>query len=283
MQITVAEKLGVEHRGRYWPRRDAGRNLMRSWPTSPWNRRVSGRRGAQQAAGRALHIRPIARAGLSNTPRGQYGPGQIDGRPVPGYRQEPDVAPDSATETYVALQLFVDNWRWQDVPFFVRTGNRLPVRLSQACIQFKPVPHRSFPPSAVQAWEPNRLIVYITPEEGVRLHFLAKRPGLEMHLDQVWMRFSYREFFQTPPPDAYETLLLDVMRRLSVHARYDQTEMSWTVVQPILEGWVDQRPTDFPNYAAGQWGPSIADELLARGPGWFNFTSLDAPDRGYYR
>ena len=177
------------------------------------------------------------------------------------------MAPDSVTETFVALQLFIDNWRWQDVPFFIRTGKRLPVRLSEACIQFKPVPHRSFPPTAVKAWEPNRLTWYITPEEGIRLHFLAKRPGPEMHLDPVFMRFSYREFFRTPPPDAYETLLLDVIRGdASLFMRADQAETAWTVVQSILEGWEAERPSDFPNYAAGQWGPAAADELLARGP-----------------
>jgi glucose-6-phosphate 1-dehydrogenase len=273
VQLTVAEKVGVEHRGRYYDKAGALRDMVQNHlirvlahlaMEPPVSFEPDELRNKKLDVLRA--IRPISRAELSRyAVRGQYGPGHSDGQPVPGYRQEPDVAPDSVTETFVALQLFIDNWRWQDVPFFIRTGKRLPARLSEACIQFKPVPHRSFPPEAVRLWEPNRLVVYITPEVGVRLRFLAKRPGPEMHLDPVFMRFSYNEFFRTPPPDAYETLLLDVMRGdASLFMRADQAETAWTVVQPILEGWAAERPKDFPNYAAGEWGPAAADELLAR-------------------
>jgi glucose-6-phosphate 1-dehydrogenase len=273
VQLTVAEKVGVEHRGAYYERAGALRDMVQNHimrvvgqiaMEPPVSFEPDELRNKKLDVLRA--IRPISRRELAkHAVRGQYGPGQIGGQPVPGYRQEPDVAADSITETFVALQLFIDNWRWQDVPFFVRTGKRLPARLSEAHIQFKPVPHRSFPPEAVKRWEPNRLILYITPEEGIRVRFLAKRPGPEMHLDPVWMRFSYREFFRTPPPDAYETLLLDVMRGdASLFMRADQAETAWTVVQPILEAWAAERPADFPNYAAGEWGPAAADELLAR-------------------
>jgi glucose-6-phosphate 1-dehydrogenase len=273
VQVTVAEKVGVEHRGGYYEQAGALRDMVQNHllrvvahiaMEPPVSFEPDELRNKKQDVLRA--IRPFSRADLSKyAVRGQYGPGHVGGEAVPGYRQEPDVAPDSATETFVALQLLIDNWRWHDVPFFVRTGKRLPSRLSEAHIEFKPVPHRSFPPEAVKLWEPNRLILYITPEEGLRVRFLAKRPGPEMHLDPVWMRFSYREFFRTPPSDAYETLLLDVMRGdASLFMRADQAETAWTVVQPILEGWAAQRPIDFPNYAAGEWGPAAADELLAR-------------------
>jgi glucose-6-phosphate 1-dehydrogenase len=210
-------------------------------------------------------IRPIPRDQVSQfVVRGQYGTGNYHGQTVPAYRQEQDVPDDSPTETYAALKLHVDNWRWQDVPFYLRTGKRLPARVSEVFVQFQPVPHRSFPASATN-WGPNRMVIRIQPEEDIQLRFQAKQPGPTLHLRPVLMRFSYKESFQAPTPEAYETLLLDVIRAdATLFMRADQVEAAWTVVQPILENWSEQTPHDFPNYAASSWGPEEADEMLAR-------------------
>src|SRR5262249_21170191 len=158
-------------------------------------------------------IRPIDPGDVPHCAvRGQYGPGWFEGASVPGYRKEPDVATSSTTETYAAVKLWVDNWRWQDIPFYLRTGKRLAGRVSEAVIHFRPVPHRSFPPSATEHWQPNRLVLRIQPDEGILLLFQAKQPGLSLRLQPVDMRFTYREAFNTEGPEAYETLLLDFMR-----------------------------------------------------------------------
>jgi glucose-6-phosphate 1-dehydrogenase len=163
------------------------------------------------------------------------------------------------------VKLFVDNWRWQDVPFYLRTGKRLPARVSEIFVQLQPVPHRSFPASASANWMPNRLVIRIQPEEDIQLRFQAKQPGPSLHLRPVHMRFSYKESFQAPTPEAYETLLLDVIRAdATLFMRGDQVEAAWSVVQPILTDWSEHEPLDFPNYAAGSWGPEEADELMAR-------------------
>ena len=183
-------------------------------------------------------------------------------------------------ETFAAVQLFVDNWRWQDVPFYLRTGKRLPAKVSEVSVQFRPVPHQAFPPKAVEHWQPNRLSVRIQPEEGILLRFQAKHPGPIMHLDPVDMLFSYDRTFRAPAPDAYETLLLDVMRGdPTLFMRDDQVEAAWEVVMPILDAWREAPPPEFPNYPAGSWGPPAADALLAReGRAWSLPTALERPD-----
>ena len=194
-------------------------------------------------------IRPLNMQDIQeNVIRGQYGPGIIDGQVVPGYRQEPGVAPDSNSETFVALKLFVDNWRWQDVPFYLRTGKRLPYKSSLVTIEFRPVPHKSFPASAMGAeWESNRLCIRIQPDEGITLLFQAKQPGPELCLDPVGMRFSYFETFHRDPPDAYETLLLDVIQGdATLFMRADQIEYAWAILQPILDAWANSVPPEFP-------------------------------------
>ena len=217
-------------------------------------------------------IRPIPRDQLGlYAVRGQYGPGYVRGKAAPGYRQERDVTPNSVTETYAALKVHVDNWRWQDVPFYLRTGKRLAGRVSEVDIQFQPVPHRSFPPHSVSTWTPNRLVIRIQPEEGIQLGFQCKLPGGGLRLEPVELRFTYKDAFQTVGPEAYETLLLDAMSAdATLFMRADQVEAAWSVIQPVLEAWGEVRPTDFPNYAAGSWGPVAADALLARdGRVWF--------------
>jgi glucose-6-phosphate 1-dehydrogenase len=204
--------------------------------------------------------------------RGQYGSGWIEGERVQSYHHEPDVAPNSGTETFAAVKFFVDNWRWQDVPFYLRTGKRLPTRISQAFIQFKPVPHQSFPSEATVAWQPNRLVIRIQPEESILLRFQAKEPGPDMRLSPVEMRFCYRDAFKVSPPEAYETLLLDVIRKdATLFMRADQIETAWSVVTPIIEAWETTKPTDFPNYQAGTWGPESAETLIAQdGRSWLH-------------
>ena len=194
--------------------------------------------------------------------RGQYGPGTTaDGKPAAGYRQEAGVKPDSSTETFVSAKLTIDNWRWAGVPFYLRTGKRLPRRVSEIAIQFRCAPHLVFHGEHV---EPNMLVLNIQPEEGISISFEAKLPGQEMHLKKVTMDFSYHEEFGTEERSAYATLLNDCIRGdATLFDRADGVEAAWALVDPILEAWRGQKPT-FPNYAAGTWGQRESNELLER-------------------
>jgi glucose-6-phosphate 1-dehydrogenase len=273
VQITVAEQLGVEHRGGYYDGAGALRDMVQNHLLQilcliamepPVSFEANEIRNRKVDVLRAIRTIPADKVSELIV-RGQYGPGRIGDQLVPGYRQEPNVAADSVTETYVALKLFVDNWRWQDVPFYLRTGKRLAARVSEVSIEFRPVPHRSFPASAVLNWQPNRLAIRIQPEEGILLRFQAKQPGPTVQLRPVDMLFSYQEAFRTPAPEAYETLLLDVMLGdATLFMRADQVEAAWAVVNPILQAWETLPSAAFPNYAAGTWGPDEADALLAR-------------------
>jgi glucose-6-phosphate 1-dehydrogenase len=219
-----------------------------------------------------LHaVRPIPSDAVHRTTvRGQYGEGWIVGEKVPGYRQEEGVPPDSHTETFAALRLYIDNWRWQDVPFYLRTGKRLPRQASEIVIQFRAVPHQSFPAEAAIDWQPSRLILSIQPDEGIILRFQAKHPGPKMILQPVDMRFSYRESFDTPSPEAYVTLLADVISGdATLFMRADQVEAAWRLLMPVLDAWKASPPNDFPNYAAGTWGPDATQGLLVQpGHSW---------------
>jgi glucose-6-phosphate 1-dehydrogenase len=208
--------------------------------------------------------------------RGQYGAGWLESQHVDAYHAEPNVAPDSGTETFAAVKLLVDNWRWQGVPFYLRTGKRLPAKISEVAIQFRPAPHQPFPAAAVMDSRPNRLLIAIQPEEGLLLRFEAKHPGPTMRLSPVIMQFYYREAFKSTPPEAYETLLLDVMLGdATLFMRADQTEAAWAALAPILEVWDSVPPTDFPNYQAGTWGPEAAESLVAQdGHSWVMPTFL---------
>jgi glucose-6-phosphate 1-dehydrogenase len=230
-------------------------------------------------------IRPIPPDQLDRfVVRGQYGSGWMRGQRVPAYAAEPGVPHDSTTETFAAVKFFVDNWRWQDVPFYVRTGKRLPARASEVFIQFRPVPHQSFPPSAVRDMQPNALVIRIQPDEGIVLRFQAKQPGQKLRLRPVEMDFDYRSAFREGQPEAYETLLLDVMQAdASLFMRADQVETAWEIVMPILDSWEGSPPEEFPNYDAGTWGPDAATQLLARdGRHWHTPIGDDesAPDPG---
>jgi glucose-6-phosphate 1-dehydrogenase len=273
VQITVAEQVGVEHRGGYYDHSGALRDMIQNHllqilsliamePPAAFN--------ADEIRARKVDvlraIRPIPIDQIHQyASRGQYGPGWLEGERVAGYRHEPDVDPNSATETFAALKLFIDNWRWQDIPFYLRTGKRLAQKVSQAIIQFRPVPHQSFPASANQDWLPNLLEIDIQPDEGIALHFQAKQPGVDLRLSSQEMRFSYADAFKTTPPEAYETLLLDVIRGdATLFMRADQVESAWNVIEPVLDSWGNVAPSDFPDYPSGTWGPPSAEALIAQ-------------------
>ena len=270
--ITVAEAVGVEHRGEYYDRAGALRDMVQNHlmqllclvamePMVSFdadeirNKKVDVLHAARPIPAGAVHLCAV---------RGQYGPGNVAGKTVPGYRGEDGVAPDSPTETFAALKLFIDNWRWQDVPFYLRTGKRLARQVSEVSIQFRAVPHQSFPPESSLGWQPSRIVMSIQPDEGIVLGFQAKYPGPKMQLRPVDMRFNYRESFAAPSPDAYETLLWDVMKSdATLFMRADQVEAAWQLLTPVLEAWGSTPPSDFPNYAAGTWGPEAMQGLLA--------------------
>jgi glucose-6-phosphate 1-dehydrogenase len=284
VQITVAESAGVEHRGHYYDQAGALRDMIQNHllqimcliamepPISfnadeVRNKKVDVLHAVRPISPEQVHLFAV---------RGQYGAGWIEGQQAPAYRAEAQVAPDSATETYAAVKLLVDNWRWQGVPFYLRTGKHLPARISEVSIQFRPVPHQTFPASAVLDWRPNRLLIAIQPEEGILLRFEAKYPGPTMRLSPVIAQFYYREAFKVTPAEAYETLLLDAMRGdTTLFMRADQAEAAWSVLAPVLETWEAIKPTDFPNYQAGTWGPEAAESLIAQdGHSWVMPTFL---------
>ena len=280
--ITVAETLGVEHRGAFYEQAGALRDMVQNHLTQllclvamepPVAYDADNIRGRKIDVLSAL--RPITREQVPQSAvRGQYAAGWINGVRVPAYRDEPDVAPQSNTETYAAVKLFVDNWRWQDVPFYMRTGKRLTAAVWEISIRFRDVPHRAFPASAGLNTQPVRLVIQMQPEQGIVLKFMAKEPGSALRLHPVDMRFSYREAFNMPSPDAYETLLHDVMTGdATLFMRADQVEAAWRVLMPVLEAWADNPPNDFPNYAAGTWGPESAEALVAvDGDSWLTPT-----------
>jgi glucose-6-phosphate 1-dehydrogenase len=281
--ITVAETVGVEHRGGYYDHAGALRDmvqnhLMQLLCLVAMEPMVSF--DADEIRNKKVDVlhaaRPIRRDEVPQSAvRGQYGPGSVGGKEAPGYREENGVAPASQTETFVALKLFIDNWRWQDVPFYLRTGKRLPRQSSEISIQFRAVPHRSFPPEASLGWQPSRIVMSIQPEEGIVLGFQAKYPGAKMQLRPVEMKFNYRESFAAPSPEAYETLLWDVMKNdATLFMRADQVEAAWKLLMPVLDAWATTEPSDFPNYPAGTWGPENTQGLLAPRHRWPPATEL---------
>ena len=288
IQITVAESVGIEHRGGYYDRAGALRDMIQNHllqilcliameaPVSFNGNEVRNKKVD------VLHaIRPIPFEQINDfAVRGQYAAGWIEGERAQAYQEEADVATGSLTETYAALKLFVDNWRWQGVPFYLRTGKRLPAKISEVAIQFRPVPHQTFPAAALMDWRPNRLLLAIQPHEGIFLRFEVKHPGLTMHLSPVLMQFYYREAFDVDPPEAYETLLLDVMRGdTTLFMRADQTQAAWQVLSPIIRAWETIKPFAFPNYQAGTWGPEEAEILIAKdGRSWVVPTYLQCQE-----
>lgn len=286
--ITVAETLGVEKRGRYYERAGALRDMVQNHLLQllcliamepPISYDADDIRGKKVDVLHAL--RPIPHDAVDEfAARGQYAEGWIGGVHLPGYRAEPDVDPRSNAETYAALKLYVDNWRWQDVPFYLRTGKRLAADVSEISIRFRDVPHRAFPATVGLNAAPVRLVIQMHPQQGIVLKFMAKEPGSQLRLRPVDMRFSYQEAFQTDPPAAYETLLWDVMvGDATLFMRTDQVEAAWKLLMPVLEVWEENPASDFPNYAAGSWGPEAAEILVSRdGKSWLTPT-LAEPSR----
>ena len=278
VQITVAETVGVEARGEYYDKAGALRDMVQNHLMQvlclvamepPISFDADEIRDKKVDVLRA--IRPIASEDIHRIAvRGQYRKGTIDGVPVVGYREEPHVSPDSTAATFAALQFHIDNWRWQGVPFYLRTGKRLSEKISEVSIIFRSPPHQFFPSAAVESWQPNRITIRIQPEEGIGTRIQVKQPGNRLLLGAAEMQFLYKDAFKTPAPEAYETLLLDVIRGdATLFMRADQVECAWNVVTPILEAWDSVPPGDFPNYQAGTWGPEAANLMLAReGHSW---------------
>ena len=268
VQITVAEQLGVENRGGYFDQAGALRDMIQNHllqllclvamepPVSFDADEIRNRKVDVLHALRKIEQHDVHKYAV----RGQYNSGWMEGKKVKAYRDEPGVDKNSNTETFAAMKLFIDNWRWQGVPFYVRSGKRMNETRSYITIQFKPVPHQSFPPEATGNWQANVLTLNIQPRMTITLSFQAKRPGLEMLLTPVDMIFDYSESYKTGTPEAYETLLLDAMQGDStLFMRADQVEAAWEVLMPVINAWKADPPVSFPNYAAGMQGPEGSD------------------------
>lgn len=273
VQITVAESIGVEGRGRYFEEAGIFRDIIQNHvlqllclvameppvafdPNAVRDEKVKVLRSIRPQTPEEI---------LRDTVRGQYGPGAVAGVPVAGYRSEKDVHPMSLRETYAAWKVQVENWRWAGVPFHLRAGKRMPRRVTEIAIQFRTPPIAFFRKAGMPLQEPNTLILRIQPDEGIALMFGAKQPGASMKIDTVTMNFQYSEFFGRSQPEAYERLLMDAIHGDStLFARRDEVEAAWEACTAVLDVWRENPPTDHPNYDAGSWGPEAAVALLAR-------------------
>jgi len=274
VQITVAETLGVEQRGAYYEQAGALRDMVPNHILQlvtltamepPISFDADAVRDEQSKILHAMQLLTPEDV-LVRAVRGQYGAGEIEGvGPVPAYRSEPGVAPDSRTDTFVALKLSIDNWRWADVPFYMRTGKRLSRRVTQIAIQFRRAPFILFRDTPVERLAPNLLVLHIQPDEGISLRFGAKAPGPQVHVGAVDMSFEYADYFGKEPSTGYERLLYDLMiGDQTLFRRADMVEAGWAVVQPIVDVWSALPPRSFPDYRAGSGGPKEADELMER-------------------
>jgi glucose-6-phosphate 1-dehydrogenase len=274
VQITVAETVGVEHRARFYEVTGALRDMVPNHvfqllamiamePPGGFDARSVRNRKADVFAA-------LSTLSENDAVRGQYGPGTVHGEQVLAYRAEPGVAPDSNTETFVAMRLSIDNWRWAGVPFYLRTGKRLARRYTEIAIRFKHAPYAPFEDTHVEELPPNWLVLRIQPDEGISLQFEVKRPGPTVDLAAVQMDFRYSDWFPREPNVGYETLIYDCMiGDQTLFQRADMVEETWRVVQPVLDAWAVKGPAQVPNYAAGSNGPHAADTLLQRdGRAW---------------
>ena len=278
VQITVSETIGVQGRGPYYEQAGALRDIVQNHMMHllclvamepPVSLDANAIRDEKVKVLRALT--PLSGASLAHSVvRGQYTAGRAGRKEVAGYRQEEHVAPYSTTETFVAMKLFIDNWRWATVPFYLRTGKRMTARVTEISIHFKEVPRILFGALPTGAMEPNVLAIRIQPHEGISLRFQVKVPGPAMQIRPLEMDFSYADSFGREPPDAYERLLLDAaLGDQSLFTRSDEVEAAWTFLGPILDAWAHEPAADVPGYAAGTWGPKEADDLIgADGRRW---------------
>ncbi|MEP7027999.1 MAG: glucose-6-phosphate dehydrogenase [Candidatus Eisenbacteria bacterium] len=273
VQITVGEAIGVEGRGKFYEEAGALRDIVQNHLMQllaltamepPVSFAADAVRDEKVKVLRAMPVFTPREVG-ERVVRGQYGPGSVGGEDVDGYRAEIGVAPDSGTETFVAIKFEIDNWRWAGVPFYVRAGKRLPKRVTEIAVQFRGVPHAIFGGPGQAPGDPNVLALRIQPEEGISLKFGAKVPGARLSIEPVKMDFLYGSSFGAEPPEAYERLLLDAMLGDStLFIRRDEVEAAWGLVSAIHGAWADAPPPPFPNYEAGTWGPEAASALLDR-------------------
>jgi len=287
VQITAAETVSVEGRGSYYEGSGALRDMVQNHmlqvlcmiameaPVSFKADEIRNKKVDVLNAIRRLSREDVHRHAV----RGQYGHGWMRSKEVEAYRSEKGVAPDSATDTFAAVRFFVDNWRWKDVPFYLRTGKCLAEKTTVITIQFKSAPDYAFPSEAGETWRANRLTISIQPQMDIRLRFQAKHPGPHMTLLPVDMTFSYANAYGDNQPEAYETLLQDVIEGdATLFMRADQVDAAWQIITPILEVWQEKPPVDFPNYAPGTWGPEDAEALIARdGHHWVTLP-VEEPD-----
>ncbi len=280
VQITVAETVGVERRGSYFDNAGTLRDMvpnhvMQLISLTAMEPPISFSADAvRDEQSKTIHaIQPMSSEDvLTRAVRGQYGDGVIDEQGVLAYRNEPDVAPESKTETFVALKLFIDNWRWAGVPFYIRTGKRMATRHTEIVMSFRRAPFVLFRDTPVEKLSSNYLTMHIAPDEGISLHFSAKIPGPQMRLGGVDMAFDYTDYFGTAPNTGYEVLLYDGMiGDQTLFQRADMVEAGWCVVDPILDVWKALPARGFPNYSAGSWGPHESDQLMEKeGRHWRN-------------
>ncbi|HET6884347.1 MAG TPA: glucose-6-phosphate dehydrogenase [Pirellulales bacterium] len=280
VQITVAETVGVEHRGLYYDKAGALRDMVPNHIAqlialigmeSPISFDAEALRDEKAKVLRAIH--PLTEEDVLHAAvRGQYGAGKINGAEVPAYRSSPNVPPDSSTDTFVALKLQIDNWRWAGIPFYIRTGKCLPKRATEITIQFKQVPLILFRDTPVESLTANQLVLHIQPDEGISLRFEAKVPGFGIETRPVTMDFGYERAFGLKPLTGYETLLYGCMQGdATLFLRADFVETAWGFLQPILDVWHSLPARKFPNYAAGTWGPKEAQDLIeSDGRHWRN-------------
>jgi glucose-6-phosphate 1-dehydrogenase len=272
VQITVAETVGVERRGRFYEQTGALRDMVPNHlfqlltmtamepPTGFDPDAVRNRK--------ADILKAIPPVSIDCAVRGQYGQGEIEGKPVRDYRHEPDVAADSPIETYAALKLEIDTWRWAGVPFYLRTGKSMSKRWTEIAIRLRGAPLSVFQGTDVAKLAHNWLVLQIQPDEGISLQFQVKRPGQTVALAPVKTSFAYKDWFPPQPNVGYETLIYDCMiGDATLFQRADMVEAGWRIVQPVLDAWASEKPTDFPNYVAGSAGPEAADRLLANDGG----------------
>ena len=268
VQITVAEDIGIGTRAGFYEKTGVVRDMVQNHLLQllcmtaiepPVRYDGAGLRDETAKVMEAIRLLDVRHDAV----RGQYGPGHMDGEAVPGYRQEKNVAPDSNTPTYASLRIKIDNWRWSGVPFYLRTGKRLGRKLTEVAIHFKPTPHLMFPVER-DSLSGNILAFRLQPEEGIMQTFVAKQPGPGLCLQPVTMNFRYASAFGVEQlPNAYSWLLHDAMGGdQTLFARADWIYRAWQIVEPVIEHWASEPPHDFPNYAAGSWGPLAAEGLL---------------------